>query len=412
MIQLPRIVSVDDHVIEPAHVWQQWLPSKYRAEGPRLERQRGVVRYARRRNFFHQTDDGDWADIWVYDGAGMPLVGGMALAGTDRSQSNNDAFVYESIRPGAYDQTARLADMDANHQEAGLCFPSFPRFCGQTFLEATDKDLALACVQAYNDWMIEEWCGGAGAGRLLPVTIIPLWDVELAAAEVRRCAAKGNTSFAFSENPSALDLPSIHSGAWDPLWAACAETATVVNCHIGSSSTVPRTSPDAPLLTTYALLHEGSERCLADWLCSGVFDRFDSLRLALSEGGIGWMPFFLDRIDYTLAGHGAYLGVSHLKKKPSDYVEGHIYGCLVDDAIGLRNRDRLVTSQIMFEVDFPHGDSHWPNSLEAFQRLANDTALTDEEAHAILRNNAIDCYGLDRFGLEKSTPSAADAVAV
>ena len=119
------------------------------------------------------------------------------------------------------------------------------------------------------------------------------------------------------------------------------------------------------------------------------------------------MPFFLERIDYTLSHHGAYLGVGHLKKKPSEYVEGHIYGCLVDDLIGLQTRDRLVTSQLMFEVDFPHGDSHWPNSLATFERLAKAAELTVAEAHGIVRNNAIECYGLERFGIHKSTPAPA-----
>ncbi len=285
MTDYPRLISVDDHVLEPGHVWQRWLPTALRAEGPRLERQRGVLRHRRRRPYFDQSDDGDWADVWVYEGKAMPLLGGLALAGTDRKEANTEPILYDDIRPGACEQSARLVDMDANHTEAGLCFPSFPRFCGQTFLEAADKDLALACVRAYNDWMIEEWCGGAGRGRLLPMTLIPLWDVELAAAEVRRCAAKGNTSIAFSESPPALDLPSIHSGYWDPLWQACGDTQTVVNCHIGSSSTFPRTGPDSPLLTTFALVHEGAQRCLVDWLCSGIFDRYDTLKMALSEGG-------------------------------------------------------------------------------------------------------------------------------
>jgi predicted TIM-barrel fold metal-dependent hydrolase len=403
----PRIISVDDHVLEPHHVWQRWLPEKYRADGPRVERQKGVMNHGRRRPYFTETDDGEWADIWVYEGKGMPLLGGLAMAGVDRKDSHNDPIVYDEIRPGCYEQSARLADMDANHQEAGLCFPSFPRFCGQTFLEASDKELALACVRAYNDWMIEEWGGGDGYGRLLPMALIPLWDVALAAAEVRRCAAKGNTSIAFSESPPALDLPSIHTDHWDPLWAACTETETVVNCHIGSSSTFPRTGPDSPMLTTFALVHEGSQRALVDWLCSGVFDRFDSLRVALSEGGIGWIPFMLERIDYTLSGHTGHAGVDHLKKKPSEYYADHIYGCFVDDLVGLQNRDRLRIDQLMFEVDFPHGDTHWPHSMESFDRLAAAAALTDDEINGVLRDNAIRCYGLERFGLQPTASTAA-----
>jgi predicted TIM-barrel fold metal-dependent hydrolase len=402
---LPLIISVDDHVLEPADVWQRWLPTAYREQAPHVERVRGRLRHGRRRPYFDRTDDGMWADVWVYEGRNMPLLGGLASAGSDRTHANNDPILYDDMRPSAYDRDARLVDMDANHTEASLCFPSFPRFCGQTFLEAEDKDLALACVRAYNDWMLQEWCGDGARGRLLPMTLIPLWDVELCAAEVRRCAALGNTSIAFSESPPALDLPSIHSGYWDPLWRACVDTGTVVNCHIGSSSTFPRTGPDSPMLTTFALVHEGSQRCLVDWLCSGLFERYDTLRVALSEGGIGWIPFLLERIDYTWRGHEGYAGVDHLTKAPSEYMKGHVYGCLVNDLTGLRNRDALPIDQLMFEVDFPHGDSHWPHSMETFVTVADQAGLTPAERHAILRNNAIACYDLGRFGVEPTQPS-------
>jgi predicted TIM-barrel fold metal-dependent hydrolase len=164
------------------------------------------------------------------------------------------------------------------------------------------------------------------------------------------------------------------------------------------------------MLTTLSLVHEGSQRCLVDWLCSGIFERFDALRVALSEGGIGWIPFLLERIDYTFKGHEAYAGVDHLTKLPSEYMEGHVYGCLVDDLIGLQNRGRLPVDQLMFEVDFPHGDSHWPNSIETFTRLATAAQLTDDEIYGLLRNNAIDCYNLERFGLERSVPAATTSV--
>lgn len=397
---LPRIISVDDHVVEPPDLWQRWLPKAYRADGPRVERQRGRVRFSKRRQFFVPSDDGGWADVWMYEGEGMPLVGGLASAGTNKDQADNAPMLFEDMRPGTHQQAARLTDMDANHTEASLNFPTFPRFCGQTFLEASDKELALACVQAYNDWMTEEWCGGAGRGRLLPMTLIPLWSVELAAKEVRRCAGKGNTSIAFSESPPALGLPSIHSGAWDPLWQACVETDTVVNCHIGSSSTFPSTGPDSPMLTSIALLHEGSQRALVDWLCSGVFERFDGLRVVLSEGQIGWMPYALDRLDSAWQKHRGYAGVENrITRTPSEYVAGHIYGCIVDDIVGLEARHRLPMDQLMFEVDYPHGDSHWPHSMQVFERLLADAKLNDVEVRRLLRENAIACYRLERFGL-------------
>ena len=120
------------------------------------------------------------------------------------------------MRKGCWDQKARLEDMDVNWVEASLSFPTFPRFCGQTFLEAKDRELAMLCVRAYNDWMVEEWCAGTG-GRLIPLCIIPLWDAEEAAKEVRRNAARGVHAVCFSEIPHHLGLPSIHTELLGPV---------------------------------------------------------------------------------------------------------------------------------------------------------------------------------------------------
>jgi predicted TIM-barrel fold metal-dependent hydrolase len=400
MMDIPRIISVDDHVIEPPDVWQRWMPKKYADVAPRVERQRGDLKSLRRRHAFKQSETGGWADVWVFDGLAMPLAGGLASAGTNKDVADNGPMLFEEMRPGAYTQADRLLDMDANHTRASMCFPTFPRFCGQTFLECEDRDLAMACVQAYNNWMMEEWCGGPGRGRLLPMTLIPLWDAELAATEVRRCAAVGNTSIAFSESPPALDLPSVHSDYWDPLWAACVDTETVVNCHIGSSSTFPSTGRDSPMLTALTLISEGSQRAFVDWLCSGIFERFDTLRLSLSEGQVGWMPYLLDRIDRTWVKHRGYAGVENrITKPPSEYITGHIYGCVVDDIVGLENRHRLPFEQIMFETDFPHGDSHWPTSVDVIERLATDAKLTQHELVGLVHDHAVACYRLERFGI-------------
>src|SRR3954451_4740605 len=163
--------------------------------------------------------------------------------------------------------------MEMNHVEASLSFPSFPRYCGQTFLEASDRELAAACVTAYNDWMVDEWCGDSG-GRLVALIIVPLWDAELAAAEVRRNAARGVRAVCFSEIPPHLGLPSIHTGFWDPFFEACQETSTVVCMHIGSPSRMPATSGDAPVAVAASLSFNNAMASLADFLFSGVLIKF------------------------------------------------------------------------------------------------------------------------------------------
>lgn len=246
MGELPRIVSVDDHVIEPAHLFETWLPAKYREHGPKpLTAGIGELAYIGGRYQITMDPAGPPADWWIYEGLKFPYKRVIAAVGFDRDDMTLEGITRAEMRPGCYDPVERLKDMDLNHVEASLCFPSFPRFCGQTFAEAQDKDVALACVRAYNDWMVEEWCGGSG-GRLIPLCLIPLWDVGLAVEEIRRNAARGVRAVTFSEIPTHLGLPSIHSGYWDPFFAACQDTGTVVNMHIGSSSQMPAASPDAP----------------------------------------------------------------------------------------------------------------------------------------------------------------------
>src|SRR5215203_5640443 len=185
---VPKIISVDDHVVEPAHLWEKWLPAKYRDAGPKIERHRiGGLVYKGGLNYEYELDpddgSGDLCDIWFYEGNMYPHKRHVAAVGFDRDDMTLTPITYDEMRDGCYDPKARLADMDIDHVEKSLVFPTFPRFCGQTFYEAKDHELGLECVYAYNNWMLEEWCGDSD-GRLIPMIIIPLWDVQLAAAEV------------------------------------------------------------------------------------------------------------------------------------------------------------------------------------------------------------------------------------
>ncbi len=407
MSMVPKIISVDDHVVEPADLWVKRLPQRWQDDAPRVERVKGKVRPGERAPTFEETGDGDWADCWRYDGRLLPITSGFIAATLDSAQGMADLnefrpVLYDEFRPGITEPAARLVDMDGNHMEASLCFPTVSRFCGQTFLEGRDRDLGYECVRAYNDWMIEEWCGGSARGRLIPLTLIPLWDATLAGDEVRRCSAKGSHAICFSEGPASLGLPSIHSGYWDPLWAACQETDTVVNMHIGSSSTWRRTSDDAPRVVPLAITFEGACRAMVDWLSSGVLERFESVRIALSEGQVGWMPFVLERLDKAWLRTRRYGAESQrISDLPSSYVPNRVFGCIFDDEFGLASRDVIGMSQIMIETDYPHGDSTWPSSRDVVTALIKRAGLNTDETEALLRGNAIKCFGLDRyFGLE------------
>ena len=392
---IPRIISVDDHVVEPAHVWETWLPAKYRDRGPKVER-RGIGHMKHiGGGVYEQTFDpeGPQADVWVYEDLVYIHKRHVAAVGYSRDEMTMTPMTYDEMRPGCYDPNARIADNEMNHVDASLCFPTFPRFCGQTFTEAKDREVGEACVYAYNDWMVEEWCGDSN-GALIPLIIVPLWDAELAAKEVRRNAARGVHAVCFSEIPPHLGLPSIHSGFWDPFFQACEETNTTINMHIGSSSRMPATSPDAPVAVAASLSFNNSMASLCDFLFSGVFVRFPNLKVAYSEGQIGWLPYILERVDDVWSEHRAWGGVADvLPNPPSSYYYSNVFGCFFRDNHGLESLHRIGVDNVTFETDYPHTDSTWPNTLEVATKMMGH--LPEDVQYKILRGNAIRMLHLD-----------------
>ncbi|MHB1582150.1 MAG: amidohydrolase family protein [Acidimicrobiales bacterium] len=396
--ELPAIISVDDHVLEPQDLWQRELPAARRDDGPRVVRERVRLGFAGGRMSLERgVPDGQWCDVWLYEDLVLPTGLLYAPAGIPPEQQSNVPATYEQFRPGTYDQRARLADMDANHVEVAINYPNtFPRFAGQGFAERPDKDLALACLRIYNDWMIDEWCGGDGRGRLVPLTLVPLWDSALAAEEVRRCAAKGSHAVAFSENPAKLGLPSLYTGEWDRLWAACCETETTVSMHIGSSSSMPTTSADAPLAVSMSLNAQNAQGSVCDWVFSRTLERFPAIKLVYAESQVGWMPFQLERMDAVWRED---VGGVELPEPPSSYVRGRVYGCVFDDLHGLRSRHEVSMGSILFETDYPHANGTWPRSRAVAHELCTAAGMDAAECRALLRGNAVDCYGLARFGI-------------
>jgi predicted TIM-barrel fold metal-dependent hydrolase len=396
MAEMPKIISVDDHVVEPAHVWERWMPSKFADRAPRIERRGiGPMKHIGGGVYDITWDpEGPQADCWVFEDLVYVHKRHVAAVGYDRDEMTMTPMTYDEMRPGCYDVAARAADMAMNHVEASLCFPTFPRFCGQTFTEATtDRELGMACIVAYNDWMVEEWCGESG-GVNIPLCLIPLWDAELAAEEVRRNAERGVHAVCFSEIPPHLGLPSIHSGYWDPFFAACAETGTVVCMHIGSSSKMPATSGDAPVAVSATLSFGNAMASLADFLFSGVLVRFPDLRLAYSEGQIGWLPYILERADDVWSEHRAWGGVRDIvPEPPSSYYYRQVYGCFFRDQHGLDSLDRVGVDNITFETDYPHTDSTWPNTKEVAEKMM--AGLPDDAIRKIVRGNAIRMLQLD-----------------
>jgi len=301
-----------------------------------------------------------------------------------------------STWPPSYDINERVKDMDANGVLGSLCFPSFPQFCGQLFARTEDKDVALAMVRAYNDWHIDEWCG-THPGRFIPCSLPAIWDPEVLAAEVRRTAKKGAHAVTFSENPSKLGWPSIHSDHWDPFWTACSEENVVVCMHIGSSSELVITSPDAPIDVLITVTPMNIVRAAADLIWSPVLRKFPDIKFALSEGGIGWIPYFLERIDYNYQKHHAWTGQDFGHQLPSEVFNEHVITCFIDDAFGVASRDFLNMDNVTWECDYPHSDTTWPTAPEQLWKYIGE--LPEHDINRMTHQNAMNHFSYDPFSV-------------
>jgi predicted TIM-barrel fold metal-dependent hydrolase len=284
--------------------------------------------------------------------------------------------------------------MDANGVLGSLCFPSMTGFCGQLFARVEDKDFARALVQGYNDWHIDEWCG-TYPGRFIPLSIPALWSPDEMAAEVRRVAKKGCHAVTFSENPEKLGYPSLHSEHWDPFWTACSDENTIVCLHIGSSSQMVVTAADAPINVMITLQPINLVQAASDLLWSRVLKNFPDLKFAMSEGGIGWIPYFLERVDYVYRHHKEWTGAHLGGKLPSELFNERIITCFIDDAVGLETRHHLNLDHITWECDYPHSDSTWPHSPELLAPAL--AGLSDAEINKITHENAIKLFSYDPF---------------
>lgn len=394
LARIPEIVDVDAHVVEPPNVWSSRLPSKYGDVGPRIVyAPAGEIKLVGSSYIEAPGTDGPDVAWWYYEDRQTSLKRYIAAAGVPAEEVTLSGVTYEQMRPGCFQQADRLADMTINGVQAQMCFPNYPRFCGQLFLWGKDKELARLCVEAYNDWMIEEWCAGTG-GRLIPLCIVPLWDAELAAAEVRRNAARGVRAVAFSELPAYLDLPSIHTGYWDPFFAACEETGTVVAMHIGSGTKTPKTSDDAPEAVQGTIIFGNSVASLVDFLFSGVLHRYPSLKLLYAEAQIGWIPYVLERTDDVWHTHRGWAhGQDKCPELPSTYYYRQVHSCFFKDPVGVSVLDRVGVDNVLFETDYPHQDGTWPESREAAALQFGH--LDQQVINKIARGNAIKLLGLE-----------------
>lgn len=361
-----KLFSVDDHVIEHPTVWTDRVPAKYRDLAPHIV-----------------EDDGyEW---WEYEGKRLATTGVNAVAGKPPEKWNQDPLRFNEMIPGCYDPAQRAKDMLANGILASVCFPTLPRFGGVLFHQFDDKELADHCVRAYNDFILDEWCAGGPPGMFVPMTIVQLWDPAKAATEAKRCIDKGARAICMPEMMSPLGLPSFYTDHWDPVHAVVQEAGVPITMHIGSSGYLPPTSPEAAATVMFALGTIGIQVAATDLMISPVCRKFPDLKFVFAEGGIGWVPAALERADRQYKRHQAWTKMDDIL--PSEIFRRNIHLCMVSEPLALKRlRYDIGIDKIMWECDYPHGDSPWPFAQE--EAAATVEGLPDDEKDAILWGNA------------------------
>ena len=388
------LISVDDHIAEPADMFEGHVPARYRLLAPRVE-----------------TDEQGFQQWWYGEKKGRNL-GLNAVAGKPPEMFNVNPTSYSEMRPGCYDVHERVRDMSAGGTLAGLNFPNWTGFSGQVLNEGPDLVVNEVMIRAYNDWHVDEWCASY-PDRFIPCGILPLFDVDKAADEVRRLADRGCHAVTFSENPAALRMPSIHSGHWDPLFAACSDVGTVLCLHVGSSSKAAATSADAPASVAMGLSSVMSIYSLGDLLWADFWWRFPDLMFSLTEGDIGWIPYFLQRAEHIQQRHSGWTAQRFPDGMgPADVFKQRVLCCFINDPVGVSLMSQFNIDNVCWESDFPHSDSSWPHGPEVNE--LQFAALSDEQINKITHENAMRHFSFEPFAIrprERATVRALRAEA-
>ena len=385
------LVSVDDHVIEPPNAFTRHWPERLKGREPHIEER-------------------DGRDVWMFEDKAAGYMGLNSVVGRPKEEYGMEPLNYAQMRRGTWDIKARVEDMDANGILGSICFPTFPGFAGARFQTASkqDPDVALAAIRAYNDWHVHDWAGAA-PGRFIPLMLTPFWDMQAAVAEVERMAKLGVHALSFSDNPALAGWPSLHDSYWDPLWKACADNQVVICCHIGTGSAAAHASDLSPIDAWITSMPISIANSAADWIWAPMWKKYPTLKMALSEGGIGWIPYLLERADFTHGHHNAWTNSNFGPGvMPSDIYKKHIISCFIEDKFGLANLDYIGEDMVMYECDYPHSDSVWPHSAD---KLWNDVQhLSRETIDKITHINAMREFSYDPFSVLKKEDCTVGAL--
>ncbi len=363
-----KVIDVDTHITEPADLWTRRLsPDKWGEQ---------VLQVRPRPN-----DAGlGWfiGDRYV----------GVAPAGATAAWTRNPDFhpaspkSYDDVDAGAYDARARLQWMDRAGIHAQVLYPNVAGFAAGFLMWINDTELRLEHIRAYNDFMVD-W-SSLDKDRLIPIGLLPFWDMDEAVKEAQRVAKLGHRGVTIANMPETLDQPMLSDPAWNPLWTVAQDLGLSINFHIGSGErdrekefkafaegdamgTPLKAYPGNGIKTNLArqsvLFFLDNARAITEIIVSGVCHRFPKLNFVSVESGAGWLPFICEALDWQWVNMGASTEHPEYDLKPSEYFKRQIYACFWFEQAGLKSMLDFAPNNILFETDFPHPTSLTPGPL-------------------------------------------------
>ena len=383
------LISTDDHLMEPRNLFEGRLPARFRGREPRYHERNGV-------------------GYWELEGKKSAIGNNGTVAGRPPTEYGFDALTYADIRKACYDVHARIDDMNLNGQLGSMVYGQYMGHGGGTIREGKDKELMLAICQAYNDWFVDEWCG-AYPGRFIPMGFMPVWSVDLCVKEVRRLLAKGSHVINMPAAPNRAGLPSLHDPVWNPLWKICDDNGIAVAMHIGDTSGAPPAG-DAPWEVWAMILPISLFHICSDLIWSPILRTFKNIRFIMAEGGAGWVPNFLERLDFIYKHHHFWTNQSFGNELPSEVARRGILHSIIDDDVGIANRHKIGVESMAWEGDYPHSDSVWPRGPEVlWSRLAKHD-VPKAEIDQITHLNTMKACQFDPFKYMKREQATVGAL--
>ena len=371
------IIDADAHVNEPPELWQERVPARLKQRAPKV---------------LH-TPDGD---VWSFDdGKKLRPVGLTATAGLSYLQFKPQGYRYETIRPGSFDTAERLKDLDADGLYAQILYPSVTLAGARTYSD--DRELQLACVRAYNEWLLD-FCKPSG-GRLIPQAIIPTTGVADATAELEWAIRNGHRGALIAAFPNGTYESTRDD---DRFWAVAEEARFPMGIHIGSftdaglQATV--TQSTLGFLAGAGASKAGVNSIDASFrvLFSGACERFPRIPFVVVEGNIGWIPTAMEQVDDMFLRYRWFTGATEIMKSmPSALFHRSFWGTFMIDTIGIELRHHLNIDHIMWSTDYPHTGSDWPNNRVTIQRLFR--GVPKDEVKKMLHTNCRTLYRLDHI---------------